>query len=375
MDLQEIRKQLDSIDTEFVRLFEKRMKLCADVAEFKIRTGKAVYDPKREQEKIAAVQEMADGEFMKEAVGELFLQMMTLSRRYQYRLMEQVQSASDFGFQRVEDIEKKNVRIAYQGLEGAYSHAAVIQFFGEQADMFHVRRFEDAARAVFEGRADYAVLPIENSSAGAVSDNYDLLLKYENYIVAEVFVPVCHCLLGTQDAELSDIRTVLAHPQALMQSSQYLNAREDWSQISVENNAVAARTVSEDADKSQAAVASRMAAEIYGLKVLEEGINHNRENTTRFLILSKQPVYRKDADKVSICFELPHESGTLYNMLNNFAFSHLNMRMIESRPIPGRNWEYRFFVDIEGNLDDPDMINALKGIAGEANHMRILGNY
>lgn len=375
MDLQEIRKQLDSIDTEFVRLFEKRMKLCADVAEFKIRTGKAVYDPKREQEKIAAVREMADGEFMKEAVGELFLQMMTLSRRYQYRLMEQVQSASDFGFQRVEDIEKKNVRIAYQGLEGAYSHAAVIQFFGEQADMFHVRRFEDAAGAVFEGRADYAVLPIENSSAGAVSDNYDLLLKYENYIVAEVFVPVCHCLLGTQDAELSDIRTVLAHPQALMQSSQYLNAREDWSQISVENNAVAARTVSEDADKSQAAVASRTAAEIYGLKVLEEGINHNRENTTRFLILSKKPVYRKDADKVSICFELPHESGTLYNMLNNFAFSHLNMRMIESRPIPGRNWEYRFFVDIEGNLDDPDMINALKGIAGEANHMRILGNY
>lgn len=375
MDLQEIRKQLDSIDTEFVRLFEKRMKLCADVAEFKIRTGKAVYDPKREQEKIAAVREMAEGEFMKEAVGELFLQMMTLSRRYQYRLMEQVQSASDFGFQRVEDIERQNVRIAYQGLEGAYSHAAVIQFFGEQADMFHVRRFEDAARAVFEGKADYAVLPIENSSAGAVSDNYDLLLKYENYIVAEVFVPVCHCLLGTQDAELSDIRTVLAHPQALMQSSQYLNARTEWSQISVENNAVAARTVSEEADKSQAAVASRTAAEIYGLKVLAEGINHNRENTTRFLILSKQPVYRKDADKVSICFELPHESGTLYNMLNNFAFSHLNMRMIESRPIPGRNWEYRFFVDIEGNLDDPDMINALKGIAGEANHMRILGNY
>ena len=145
--------------------------------------GKAVYDPKREQEKIAAVRSMAEGGFMKEAVGELFLQMMTLSRRYQYRLMEQVQSASDFGFQRVEDIEKKQVRIAYQGLEGAYSHAAVIQFFGEQADMFHVRRFEDAAKAVFEGRADYAVLPIENSSAGAVSDNYDLLLKYENYIV------------------------------------------------------------------------------------------------------------------------------------------------------------------------------------------------
>lgn len=375
MDLQEIRGQLDRIDKEIVGLFEKRMELCAKVAEFKVRTGKAVYDPKREKEKIASVEEMVDGGFMKQAVGELFLQMMTLSRRYQYRLMQEGQTASDFGFQRVEEIEKDGVTVVYQGLEGAYSHAAVLQFFGKGADMFHVRRFEDAAKAVFEGRADYAVLPIENSSAGAVSDNYDLLLKYENYIVAEVLVPVRHCLLGTEDAKLSDIRTVFAHPQALMQSGEYLNARADWKLVSAENNAVAAKKVKDDGDRTQAAVASAAAGEIYGLKVLAEGINHNRENTTRFLILSKRPVYQKSADRVSICFELPHESGSLYNMLNNFAFSHLNMRMIESRPIPGRNWEYRFFVDIEGNLDDPDMINALKGIAGEANHMRILGNY
>lgn len=375
MDLQEIRGQLDRIDKEIVGLFEKRMELCAKVAEFKVRTGKAVYDPKREKEKIASVEAMVDGGFMKQAVGELFLQMMTLSRRYQYRLMQEGQTASDFGFQRVEEIEKDGVTVVYQGLEGAYSHAAVLQFFGKGADMFHVRRFEDAAKAVFEGRADYAVLPIENSSAGAVSDNYDLLLKYENYIVAEVLVPVRHCLLGTEDAQLSDIRTVFAHPQALMQSGEYLNARADWKLVSAENNAVAAKKVKDDGDRTQAAVASAAAGEIYGLKVLAEGINHNRENTTRFLILSKRPVYQKSADRVSICFELPHESGSLYNMLNNFAFSHLNMRMIESRPIPGRNWEYRFFVDIEGNLDDPDMINALKGIAGEANHMRILGNY
>lgn len=375
MDLQEIRGQLDRIDKEIVGLFEKRMELCARVAEFKVRTGKAVYDPKREKEKIASVEEMVDGGFMKQAVGELFLQMMTLSRRYQYRLMQEGQTASDFGFQRVEEIEKDGVTVVYQGLEGAYSHAAVLQFFGKSADMFHVRRFEDAAKAVFEGRADYAVLPIENSSAGAVSDNYDLLLKYENYIVAEVLVPVRHCLLGTEDAQLSDVKTVFAHPQALMQSGEYLNARADWRLVSAENNAVAAKKVKDDGDRTQAAVASAAAGEIYGLKVLAEGINHSRENTTRFLILSKRPVYQKSAGRVSICFELPHESGSLYNMLDNFAFSHLNMRMIESRPIPGRNWEYRFFVDIEGNLDDPDMINALKGIAGEANHMRILGNY
>lgn len=375
MDLQEIRKKLDKIDGEIVRLFEERMKLCADVAQFKIQTGKAVYDPQREKEKIEAVTAMAEGEFMKQAVGELFLQMMTLSRRYQYRLMQNGQTALDFGFQKVRDIEKKGVRVVYQGLEGAYSHAAVLQYFGEGADMFHVRRFEDAAKAVYEGEADYAVLPIENSSAGAVTDNYDLLLKYENYIVAEVFVPVCHCLLGTEDAELSDIRTVFAHPQALMQSADYLNARRDWKQVSVENNAVAAKQVRDENDRTQAAVASAEAAKIYGLKILAEGINYSQNNTTRFLILSRKPVYRETADRVSICFELPHESGTLYNMLNHLAFSHLNMQMIESRPIPGRNWEYRFFVDIEGNLDDPDMINALRSVAGEANRMRILGNY
>lgn len=375
MDLKEIRNQLDVIDREIVGLFEERMKLCAQVAEFKIKTGKAVYDSEREREKIASVKGMVDEAFMKDAAGELFLQMMTLSRRYQYRLMKHGRTAADFGFQKAETLDVSGARVVYQGLEGAYSHEAVIQFFGKDADMFHVRLFEDAARAVFEGQADYAVLPIENSSAGAVTDNYDLLLKYENYIVAEVFLPVCHCLLGTKDAEPSDIKTVLAHPQALMQCSQYLNAREDWRQISVENNAVAARKVMEEKDKTQAAVASISAGEIYGLKVLEEGINHNRENTTRFLILAKKPIYRSSADKVTICFELPHESGSLYNMLNNFAFSHLNMQMIESRPIPGRNWEYRFFVDIEGNLDDPDMINALNGIAGEANYMRILGNY
>ena len=143
----------------------------------------------------------------------------------------------------------------------------------------------------------------------------------------------------------------------------------------MENNAVAAKRVKDENDRTQAAVASAEAAKIYGLKILAEGINSSQNNTTRFLILSRKPVYREAANRVSICFELPHESGTLYNMLNHFAFSHLNMQMIESRPIPGRNWEYRFFVDIEGNLDDPDMINALRSVAGEANHMRILGNY
>lgn len=375
MNLQEIRSKLDEIDAGMERLFEERMKLCGEVAEFKLSTGKKVYDAEREKQKLQTVTAMAEGTFNKQAVGELFLQMMTLSRKYQYQLMAGKNSSHELGFHRVEQLPTEGKRIAFQGLEGAYSHAAALRYFGENADLFHVRRFEDLMIAVQDGTADYAVMPIENSSAGAVTDNYDLLLKYDNFIVAETFVPIEHALLGTPKAKLSDVRRVYAHPQALMQSSEFLNAREEWQQISMENNAVAAKKVADEGDCSQAAVASVIAGQIYGLQTLAMPINNEKGNTTRFLILSKEPIYRKHAEKVSVCFELPHTSGTLYNMLGNFIFNHVNMRMIQSRPIPEKNWEYRFFVDIEGNLEDPGVINALHGISEEANYMKILGNY
>ena len=375
MNLQEIRNKLDKIDTQIEQLFEERMKLCGDVAEYKMNTGKPVYDAEREQQKISAVTAMAEGEFNKQAVGELFLQMMTLSRRYQYQTLAAHKGLMDLGFRKVEGLDTRGKRIVFQGLEGAYGHAAALGYFGKDADIHHVRRFEDLMLELREDKADFAVLPIENSSAGAVTDNYDLLLKYENYIVAETFVPVNHFLLGTPDAELTDIRRVYAHPQALMQSSEYLNARPAWQQLSMENNAVAAKRIRDEKDKTQAAVASEIAGEIYGLKSLAASINNSRDNTTRFLILSREPVYREDAEKISICFELPHRSGSLYNMLGNFIFNNVNMRMIESRPIPEHNWEYRFFVDIEGNLENPGVMNALYGISNEAQNMRILGNY
>lgn len=351
------------------------MRLCAEVAQFKLTTGKKVYDREREQQKLQTVMGMAHGEFNRQAVGELFLQMMTLSRRYQYQLMAGAPAGSELGFQRVEQLPAEGRRVVFQGLEGAYSHAAALAYFGGEMNYSHVRRFEDLMIALEEETADYAVMPIENSSAGSVTDNYDLLLKYDNTIVAEIFIPVNHALLGTEDAKPGDIQRVYAHPQALLQSSIFLNERPDWQQISLENNAVAAEKVARDQDKTQAAVASEMAGEIYGLKTLASPINNEKENTTRFLILSRKKIYRKDAKKVSLCFELPHQSGSLYNMLANFIFNHVNMRKIESRPIPEKNWEYRFFADIEGSLEDPGVMNALFSIGEEAGSMRILGNY
>lgn len=375
LDLQEIRKQLDGIDREIVSLFEKRMKLSGEVAKYKIESGKPVYDKEREQQKIEAVMGMVEEDFHKQAVNELFTQVMTISRQLQYKLLAENGIVAENSFCPVKKLNTENVRVVYQGVEGAYSHGASLQYFGENADLYHVTSWEEAMEEVESGKADYAVLPIENSSAGAVTHNYDLLIKYHNYIVAEVFLTVNHALLGLPDASLSDIETVFSHPQALAQCSEYLNEHKNWKQISVENTAVAAKKVTQEGKRSQAAVAGEVAGEIHGLKVLKSCINQSKNNVTRFIVLSKDPVYREDAGKISLSFEIPHKSGSLYNMLSNFIYNGVNMFMIESRPVPERNWEYRFFVDIEGNLGDASVQNALKGISEEGSNMRILGNY
>lgn len=374
-DLKECREKLDGIDREIVRLFEERMAVCGQVAEYKIETGKAVYDGEREKQKLAAVREMAAGDQNKEAVEELFTQLMTMSRRYQYSLLCARKKTPPLGFTEVEEIRKRDVRVVFQGVEGAYSHAAVRMYFGEDADAYHVEKFEDTIRELERGQADYAVLPIENSTAGFVITNYDLLSRYDNYIVGEIYVPVDHVLLGVPGASVSDVKTVYSHNQALMQCSEYLDSHGDWNQVSVLNTAAAAKKVMEEGDKTQAAVASRTAGELYGLAELKTSISNERGNTTRFLVLSREPVYEKKASKVTVTFEVPHVSGSLYKILGNFIFNGVNMRMIESRPIPDKPFEYRFFVDIEGNLSHAPVHNALAGIQAEVSSMKILGNY
>ena len=374
-DLKECREKLDGIDREIVRLFEERMAVCGQVAEYKIETGNAVYDGEREKQKLAAVREMAAGDQNKEAVEELFTQLMTMSRRYQYSLLCARKKTPPLGFTEVEEIRKRDVRVVFQGVEGAYSHAAVRMYFGEDADAYHVEKFEDTIRELERGQADYAVLPIENSTAGFVITNYDLLSRYDNYIVGEIYVPVDHVLLGVPGASVSDVKTVYSHNQALMQCSEYLDSHGDWNQVSVLNTAAAAKKVMEEGDKTQAAVASRTAGELYGLAELKTSISNERGNTTRFLVLSREPVYEKKASKVTVTFEVPHVSGSLYKILGNFIFNGVNMRMIESRPIPDKPFEYRFFVDIEGNLSHAPVHIALAGSQAEASSMTIRGSY
>ncbi len=337
MDLKECREQLDQIDEGIVSLFNKRMQIAQDVARYKIENGRRVLDKEREAQKLDAVMSMTEGSFNKRAVRELYEQIMAISRKRQYQLMDEAGALHNLPFIAVDHLIDEATKVVYQGAPGSYSEAAMKQFFGEDVQSFCTATFRDAMTAIEEGAADYAVLPIENSTAGIVSEIYDLLFAFENYIVGE------------------------QNPQ--------------WQQISMKNNAFAAMKVAKDGDPTQAAIASRYAASCYGLQILREGINQSESNSTRFIIVTNQKIFRKDAKKISLCLEIAHESGSLYRILSHFIYNDLNMTKIESRPIEDKDWEYRFFIDFEGNLGDSAVRNALRGLRDEAKSLKILGNY
>lgn len=374
VDLLELRDEIDKIDKQIVDLFLQRMEICSKVAEYKINTGKQVLDTKREKEKIEKVKSYVDDEFMKHGVEELFTQIMAMSRKLQYGLLEKSGVSSQSPLKEVEKLDTNNITVVYPGVPGAYSEQAMIDYFGEDVNHFNVVTFRECMEALKEQKADYAVLPIENSSAGIVNDTYDLLKEYDNYIVAETYVKVEHALLGTKDATMEDIQTVYSHQQGLMQCQEFLELHK-WDTIEKPNTAIAAKMVRDDNDKSKAAIASKLAAKNYDLQILKEAINTNNNNTTRFVVVSNKKEYTKGSDKISICFETPNECGSLYNMLSHIIYNGLNMTRIESRPLENVNFESRFFVDFIGNLEDASVKNALRGISAEANSFKILGNY
>lgn len=375
LDLKEARKNIDEIDRQIVKLFEKRMLESNEVAEYKRKTGKAVYDKEREIEKLENLGKLSGNEFNRKAITELFSQIMSISRKYQYGVLPMMSKLTDF-----EKVDKlfvdADTKVCYFGAPGTHTQQAMEDFFGEDITGISCATFQKVMEEVENGEADYGVLPIENSSTGGITANYDLLLNYSNSIVGQYVNKIDQCLVALPGAELEDIKTVYSHPQGILQSSEYLG-RHPWMK-SVEfsgSTADSAKKVALDGDISQAAIASKRAAKEYGLQVLREGIQQEKNNSTRFIIIGRKPVYLSDSNKLALCIELPHECGSLYRILSHFLFNDLNMTQIESRPIEGKNWEYRFFMDVEGNLDEPSVQNALRGVREEAKSMRILGNF
>ncbi len=315
-DLKEYRAEIDRIDHELVRLFEKRMEISEQIGAYKIENGVKVFDKTRERQKLDEVKGLAHGDFNQHGVEELFSQLMSMSRKKQYAMLVEKGAGGRLPFIGVDRLDTDHIRVVFQGVEGAYSQAAMHAFFGENVNSFHVARFRDAMEAIAEGSADYAVLPIENSTAGIVADNFDLLVDFENYIVAEQIIPVEHVLMGLKGTELSRIRFVYSHPQALAQCESLFQSYPEWKAEPCSNTALAARKVAQDGRMDEAAIGSAFAARRFGLQILKTHISDEEANATRFMIVTNQRIFRKDAKKISICFELPHSSGTLYNILS-----------------------------------------------------------
>lgn len=373
IDLMESRKKIDEVDHQMVELFEQRMKLAMDIADYKRSVGKPIYDAAREEEKLEALSALTENDFNKRAITDLFKQIMSLSRRLQYSLLDNLES---LGLTEVEKIVgDKNTRVAFYGEIGSYSEQAMIDYFNTQVDGIPMSTFGEVMQAIKEGKAEYGVLPIENSSTGTLSDIFDLLAEYDNFIIGEQLVKIEHNLWGLPGANLSDIKRVYSHKQGLLQCTDFLKQHEGIKQLDGGSTSGSARLVLEEKDLAQAAIASKRAGEVLGLQLLQAGIHNEDHNTTRFIIISNKKIYQQGAERTSICFELPHKSGSLYHMLSHFIYNNINMTKIESRPINGKAFAYRFFVDIEGGLDTPAVKNALHCIKEEAIETKILGSY
>ena len=371
IDLAKSRESIDRIDKQIVDLFEERMKVAGDVAEYKRNTGKKVLDPKREQEKLDSLGSLASTEFNERAIRELFSQIMSISRKYQYTLLAEQENQ----FEEMQELPKgKDTVVCFFGAKGSYSEQAMEDCFGEEVTSFPAASFKEVMEAVQSGKAQFGVLPIENSTTGGITDSYDLLMEYDNYLIGEHIVKIEHALLGIPGTSIQDIRTVYSHSQGIGQCRQFFEEHPQIRPAVASSTSESAKQVMEANDSSRAAIASKRAARIYGLEILQECLNTEEVNSTRFIIISNRKQYLPKANKISVCFELPHESGSLYKMLSHIMYNNLNMTKIESRPLPGRSFEYRFFVDFEGKITDAAVRNTLNGIREEASRLKILGN-
>lgn len=373
-DLQTLRGQIDVIDREIADLFRQRMAVTHKVGEYKAAAGLPVLDRQREKQVLAAKAALV-GDDLRADVTTLFETIMALSRRQQQALVEN--GAWIEGHRAAWSICRTPVpmpRVLYQGEPGAYAQEAADRFFGKNCTMKNAPLWEDIFIALRDGEADYGVLPIENSSTGAINQVYDLLAKYGAYIVGEQTIRVEHCLMAPPGACLDDIELVCSHEQGLFQCEAFLKGRR-WEQKVMPNTAAAAKWVADSGNITRAAIGSAHAAALYDLSILARGINTNRENFTRFVIVSPLPELRDGRNKISAMFTIAHESGTLHRIMTVFATGGLNMMKLESRPIPGKSWEYRFFVDFSGDLAAYGMDSILREMSQCAETLRILGNY
>ncbi len=373
-DIDSLRQEIDKIDVELLPLFLKRMNCSLGIAEYKRQNNLPVLDKQRE-EKILNDKMSKVSEELRIPVRDFFAGIMKISRAEQSKALADASGVLSLLDNFEDSTDVKNPLVAYQGIPGSNSETALMQFFGESSTKTNVMTFAEVLDAVNDDKADFGVIPLENSSTGSISATLDLLEKRSLYIVGETEVNIDHCLVGLIGAELRDIKKVYSHEQGYMQCKAFFAKHPKMQFEPYHNTALAAKMIAGNGDPSVAAISDRRAAELYGLKILAEGISSIDVNKTRFIVIAKKGQLDPEFDKVSILFTLPDRSGVLNEVLSVFARSGVNLLKIESRPSRDGSFHYMFFVDFEGNLQDEKIKNVISQLLGMTASLKILGNY
>jgi len=380
-DLETLRKKIDDIDKEIVALYEKRMNAVLGVADYKDKNSVPILNTSRENDVLDKNLKLLKNKDYKKPTEELLKAIMSISRNFQSSKIFSVAKAKNnssinaLSYILKKDDDVKKCSVGFQGVPGSFSEEALIKYFGNNVISQNFEEFEDVFIAIKSGKLDYGVLPVENSSTGGISEVYELLRKYGLYITGEKCIKISHNLLGLKGSKLEDIKEVYSHPQAFEQSNVFFKNHPSLKLIPYYNTATSAEFVSKENDNTIAAVASEKAAELYNLDILKKDINYNTQNFTRFIIIGKNAELDENCGKISVVITVPHKTGSLYNILSNFAHNNLNMMKIESKPIEGTPWEYFFYIDFEGNITNPEIKKAIAVIESSCSYFKLLGNY
>ncbi len=378
LDLGEIREKIDRLDNRLVELLEERLHIVQEVAQFKKQTGKKIFDEEREKEVIRKNLKRVKNKELEHYIELILKDIMDSSKEYQ-------KFKIGISTKYVNDLELEGKRLGYTGVPGSYAYEVLINLLKNNKNMgihniennkniFHFNSHKDLVEAVHTNEIDIAILPIENSIVGEVRDSIDLINTKNIHIIGEVRHKISHNLLGVKGSKIEDIKNVYSHEQAFMQCSEFLSKYE-WHLNRMTNTAISGKYIASKNDKENACIANMKTKEVYGLELLEQNINNEEENYTRFFIISNEDIVIDGSDKISIITSANNESGALIELLQIFYEHGLNMVNLKSRPRVNKPWEYYFYIDFEGNMADENVKIALEKIREKSNYLQILGNY
>ncbi len=376
MDINELRMKIDKIDSELVDLFQQRMDVAKDIAQYKKNNSLPVLDVVREREKLASVSELGKEE-MKDYIRVLYSLMFELSRSYQGSLLERKTPLYSDIMDAIEGTDKLFPRspiVACQGTEGAYSQIACDKIFRDAKIMYY-SSFEHVFTAIEKGMCKYGVLPIENSTAGSVNKVYDLMINRNFHIVRSTRIKIDHNLLAKPGVELSEIKEIISQEQAIAQCSEFLKSLPGVKVTACENTAIAAETVAKSDRRDIAALSSRYCATLYGLNTVKSNVQDAGNNHTRFICISKNLEIYPGADKTSVMMVLSHKPGALYRVLARFYSLGINLIKLESRPIPERDFEFMFYFDLETSVYSKEFAQLMGELDGMCEDFKYLGSY